>query len=122
MREELARRCREERIELPAPGRVTRMVRSALHGAEETWFDTIAVRCGPEASARLLALIDVGADLAADDDEDEDQDSALALIKSVPGNVSLESMLTEIAKLDAVRAVELPDGLFVDVAPRVVAA
>jgi len=122
VREELARRCREERIELPAPGRVTRMVRSALHGAEETWFDTIAVRCGPEASARLLALIDVGADLAADDDEDEDQDSALALIKSVPGNVSLESMLAEIRKLTAIRAVGLPPGLFADVAPKVVSA
>ena len=122
VREELARRCREERIELPAPRRVTRMVRSALHGAEETWFDTIAVRCGPEASARLLALIDVGADLAADDDEDEDQDSALALIKSVPGNVSLESMLAEIRKLTAIRAVGLPPGLFADVAPKVVSA
>ena len=33
----------------------------------------------------------------------------MALIKSVPGNVSLESMLTEIAKLDAVRAAGLPD-------------
>ena len=43
------------------------------------------------------------------------------MIKSAPGNVSLESMLTEIGKLDAVRAVELPDGLFADVAPKVVA-
>ena len=46
----------------------------------------------------------------------------LSLIKSVPGNVSLESMLTEISKLDAVRAVRLPDGVFVGVAPKVVTA
>ena len=32
----------------------------------------------------------------------------LALIKSVPGNVSLYSMLTEIRRLRAVRAVGLP--------------
>ena len=32
----------------------------------------------------------------------------LALIKTVPGNVSLESMLTEIRKLTAIRAVGLP--------------
>ena len=120
VREELARRCREERIELPAPGRITRIVRSALHNAEETWFDTIAARCGPVASARLLALIDAGTGPAADDDEDEDQDSVLALIKSVPGNVSLESMLTEIRKLTAIRAVGLPPGVFADVAPKVV--
>ena len=96
------------------------MVRSALHNAEETWFDTIAARCGPVASARLLALIDAGTGPAADEDDDEDQDSVLALIKSVPGNVSLESMLTEIRKLTAIRAAGLPPGVFADVAPRVV--
>ncbi|MGH3289323.1 MAG: DUF4158 domain-containing protein [Streptosporangiaceae bacterium] len=46
VREELVRRCREEQIEPPSAGRITRMVRSALHNAEETWFDTIAARCG----------------------------------------------------------------------------
>ena len=40
---------------------------------------------------------------AADDEAGGGEPSALALIKSVPGNVSLESMLTEIGKLDAVR-------------------
>lgn len=46
VREELAGRCREERIELPAAAWVTRMVRSALHNAEEVWFTVIAARCG----------------------------------------------------------------------------
>jgi hypothetical protein len=36
----------------------------------------------------------------------------------VPGNVSLDSMLTEIRKLRAVRAVGLPAALFADVGPR----
>lgn len=120
VREELVRRCREEQIEPPTAGRITRMVRSALHNAEETWFDTIATRCGADASARVLALIGEDADQAADGEEDEDPDSVLALIKSVPGNVSLESMLTEIRKLTAIRAVGLPPGLFADVAPKVV--
>jgi hypothetical protein len=44
----------------------------------------------------------------------------LALVKSVPGNVSLESVLTEIRKLTAIRAAGLPPGLFADVAPKVV--
>jgi hypothetical protein len=38
-----------------------------------------------------------------------------------PGNVSLESMLTEIKKLRAVRAIDLPATLFADVAPKVLA-
>src|SRR5664279_5189962 len=45
----------------------------------------------------------------------------LALIKTDPGNVSLESMLTEIDKLLAVRAVGVPAAVFADVAPRVLA-
>jgi TnpA family transposase len=122
VREELVRRCREERIELPAAGRITRIVRSALHIAEEAWFAVIAGRCGAEASARLLALIAVEADPAVEADREyEDQDSVLALIKSAPGNVSLESMLAEIRKLTAIRAAGLPPGLFADVAPKVVA-
>ncbi|MFI7135148.1 hypothetical protein ACIBQ1_56500 [Nonomuraea sp. NPDC050153] len=46
----------------------------------------------------------------------------LAFIKSAPGNVSLESMMTEMRKLAAVRAIELPPGLFTDVAPKVLAS
>ena len=46
---------------------------------------------------------------AGNDEADDGEPSALSLIKSVPGNISLESMLTEIAKLDAVRAAGLPD-------------
>ncbi|MEV0169444.1 hypothetical protein [Nonomuraea fuscirosea] len=56
-------------------------------------------------------------------DEDDDDDFALlAFIKSAPGNVSLESMMTEIRKLTAVRSIELPPGLFADVPPKVLAA
>ncbi len=78
----------------------------------------MTARLSPDASARLAALA-----AAADDDEGEDAEpSALSLIKSVPGNVSLESMLAEIAKLDAVRAARLPDGVFAGVAPKVIAA
>src|ERR1035441_4760906 len=112
VREELFRRCRAEQIEPPAPDRVTRIVRSALHNAEETWFAVIASRVGAAgATGRVIAL--AGAD-------DDDQDSVLALVKSVPGNVSLNSMLTEIRELLAIRAIGLPPGLFADVAPKVV--
>src|SRR5260370_40181648 len=47
--------------------------------------------------------------------------SLLALIESMPGNLSLESMLTEIRKLQAARGVSLPARLFADVAPKVLA-
>jgi len=118
VREELLARCRAERIEPPSAGRCDRIIRSALHQAEQALIQRVAARLGPDASARLAELA-----AAVGDDEAEDAEpSALALIKSVPGNVSLESMLTEIGKLDAVRAAGLPDGVFSGIAPKVIAA
>lgn len=123
VREELLGRCREERIEPPARTRVERIVTSALHQGEKTLFLRLSSRLPPAVAARLEALI------AADWDDVEDGEpagpgdgsSVLASIKADPGNVSLESMLTEISKLEAVRTVGLPVGLFGDVAPKVVA-
>jgi hypothetical protein len=49
-----------------------------------------------------------------------DGPSVFAAIGSDPGAVSLNTMLTEIAKLQAVRAIGLPDGVFAGVAPKIV--
>ncbi|MEV4186248.1 DUF4158 domain-containing protein, partial [Streptosporangium canum] len=137
VREELLRHCREERIEPPTPDRVTRMVRSALHIAEENWFAVIAARLERPVCARVLGLVDFNpgdhdevpggqADEQpaehAQEDEESDGESVLALIRAMPGNISLESMLREIDKLTAIRAVGLPEGLFADVAPKVLAS
>lgn len=122
VRQELLAQFRLERLEAPTPGRVHRMVRSALRAAEQTWTSLIAGRLAGPVTDRLLALIAV----VTDDDEGEEQAdgefeaTALGLVKSEPGNVSLESMMTEIGKLESVRAINLPPDLFADVAPRVV--
>ena len=118
VREQLLARCRAERIEPPSAGRCDRIVRSALYQAEQALTLCVSARLGPQASGRLAELA-AGAD---DDDTAGGEPSALSLIKSVPGNVSLESMLTEIGKLDAVRAIGLPGAVFTGVAPKVVAA
>lgn len=64
--------------------------------------------------ARLDALV------AGEDDPDDADRDVLATIKTDPGNISLDSMLSEIAKLTAVRAVGLPPGLFADVSTKAV--
>ncbi len=108
----------------------------ALHGVPVR--KRIASRSSPETTQRIYALVGIedasravneGAGdrqepmggAPAEDDDDIDS-SLLALIKSAPGNVSLESMMTEIRKLAAGRSIELPAGLFADVAPKVLAA
>ncbi len=118
VREELLVEFRRLRIEPPTAGRLLRMVRSALRTAERDWASRIEGRLGPAATARLLTLIATNEDEAGEDDSDE-AGSLLSLIKARPGNVSLESMMTEIGKLQAVRALGLPAGLFADVAPRI---
>jgi hypothetical protein len=102
---ELMVRCRAERIEPPAAGRVDRIVRSALHQAEQTLTARVAARLPVDVAGRLRGLVAVDVP-----DDDSGEESVLALIKSVPGNVSLESMLTEIRKLRAVRAVACRPG------------
>jgi hypothetical protein len=81
VREELLAHCRTGQIEPPSAGRCDRIIRSALHQAEQTLTARVTARLGPDASARLAALA-----MAADDDDEADggEPSALALIKSVP--------------------------------------
>jgi len=116
VRDELLAQFRAEQIEPPTTGRVLRMVRSALRTAEQSWALRISERLDPTVTARLLNLLIAEPD---DDDPGAQAESVLGLIKSAPGNVSLDSMMVEIAKLEAVRAVGLPVDLFTDVAPKV---
>ena len=94
------------------------MVRSALRRGEATLTCRISDRLPASTAARIEALVAVGGDEVDDGDSAVD---VLTLVKSDPGNVSLESMLTEIKKLREVRAIGLPPELFADVAPRVLA-
>lgn len=71
------------------------MVRSALRTAELSWASRIAGRLDRSATGRLLNLVATSEAENIDDSNDESA-SLLALIKSSPGNVSLESMMTEI--------------------------
>lgn len=91
VRDELLVRCRAERIEPPAAGRIDRIVRSALHQAELALTARITAKLPVDVAGRLRALVAVEVP-----DDNAGEESVLALIKSVPGNVSLESMLTEI--------------------------
>ncbi len=118
VRDALLAELRSRSIEPPAPDRVERIVRSGLRQAEKVLVSRISGGLPAEVRARLLAL--VSAD--AGDGDSEADPGLLALIKAATGNVSLVSMLTEVSRLEAVRAIGLPDWLFADVAPKVVAA
>lgn len=113
--QELLALCRRWRVEPPAEGRIDRIVRAAIHAAQRALTERIASRIPAATADRTEALI------AMVDEEDAESGGVLGLIKSAAGNVSLETMLVEIDKLEAVRAIGLPAGLFADVTPRVLA-
>ncbi|NBM15334.1 DUF4158 domain-containing protein [Streptomyces sp. GC420] len=124
VRVELLARCRAESIEPPTLGRCDRIVAAALRAAEESLTALISSRLTVESIERIMALV-AGADQddagpAGVGTEGEDAPPVLAKVKEAPGNVSLETMLTEIDKLLSVRAIGLPPDLFFDVAPKVV--
>lgn len=114
VRHHLLTRCRTEKIEPPTGGRVDRIVRSALSRGEDLLFERVSSRLTREVVDRMFALIG--------DVDGDDGSAVFSAIRSDPGAVSLNTMLTEIAKLEAVRAIGLPDEVFADVSPKIVAS
>ena len=107
-------RCREFRLEPPTPERVERLVRSAVRRAHNDFCAALCGRLSPATRQALDALLELPTTTA------EEDCLPFHTLKSDPGRISLGSLLTEIAKLHAVRQVGLPDDLFAGVPPRLV--
>lgn len=101
VRAALVDRCRSERIELPSPGRLDRITRSALSRADDLAIAIVVSRIPPVVAAAIHELV------VEDLDDDTGELSTLAWLKASPGNVSLETMLVEIDKLRRVRQIGL---------------
>ncbi|MEV6138130.1 DUF4158 domain-containing protein [Nocardia sp. NPDC051990] len=117
VREHLLSECRRRKFEPPTAGRIDRIVRSALSRGEDVLFDRVLSRLPTAVVAKLVALVAPAGEEAG---ELEDGSAVLASIRSDPGNVSLNTMLTEIAKLEAVRGIGVPGEVFADIAPKIV--
>ena len=124
MIERLEARCRELAIEPPTPDRVERIARSALRAHEDRFHNGVFARLPPANRQRLDALLrseKAGNDEQADDVQDAAAGSApatLLKLRGSPGRPSLASMQDELAKLELIRSIDLPAGLFDQAAPR----
>ncbi len=133
VREELLAHLKGEGIEPPARDRVRRIIGTALRQAEQALTARIPSRIPAEAVARMLALIARAADPGDEEEAAPGEPGTLfgaaevtgvdvfAAIRDEPGNVSVKTIGQETFKLGAIRAVGLPDDLFADVAPKVLA-
>ncbi|MEU5090381.1 DUF4158 domain-containing protein [Streptomyces sp. NPDC021356] len=110
LREAVLVQCRAGRIE--PPGRIERIVNAAQARAEKAFCARTIERLGACAK-RLLELVGEGNEAGA---------ALLASLKRDPGAVGLDSLLTEITKLNDVRRLGLPDGLFTDCSEKLLAA
>ncbi|MDQ1014317.1 hypothetical protein QFZ43_000866 [Streptomyces afghaniensis] len=112
-REALVVECRERKIEPPGRTRIEKVLVAARGRWEKTFCTRTIERLGAAGTARLLALVG---------EDNEDGTALLAALKRDPGAVGLDSLLTEITKLNDVRKLGLPDGLFADCSEKLLGA
>ena len=113
-------RCRALRIEPPAPDRLARVVRAAVRAHDERRHAAVHARLSPEIRARLDALVHPlgpGGSATEDETAEGQVDAPLIHLRAGPGRASVASLRDELARLDAVRRLGLPDGLFADWSP-----
>ena len=111
----LEQRCRDLAIEPPAPERIVRIVRAALHAYDERFCDDIHRRLPAATRTRLDALLRPAAGEqpgAAHDAPDGPGPAVLMHLQADPGGSSVNSLQTELAKLVLVRQLGLPADLF----------
>ncbi|MDQ5851937.1 MAG: Tn3 family transposase, partial [Chloroflexota bacterium] len=114
--------CRDRHIEPPTPDRLERHLRTALHRFEDRLCAHVFDRLSPEIRTGLDALLHPPQnDLPDADEATESGRAVLHTLKADPGRVGLESVLSEIAKLQRLRQFDLAPDLFPPVAPKVLA-
>lgn len=106
---EVEKRFRELKVEPPTPGRVERIIRSAIRTYETRFFASTLNKLSPQSRTQIDRLLKTS--------ETPEENSALKTslfhsLNAEPGRVSLSSFLDEIAKLDRLRQVALPENLF----------
>ncbi len=104
-------RFRAQCIEPPAPERIIRVVRSAIHACEDRFFASIFKDIPKKALSMMDKLIESAiSDTDLDVEKlEEEEPPAFNELKADPGRVGLESVLREVAKLQVIRGLELPE-------------
>ncbi|MFD4337850.1 hypothetical protein ACFWPP_11750 [Streptomyces anulatus] len=98
-----------DRMEPPTPGRIARLVGSAVTTFEERFCAATVGRLSPATRSRLDDLV---AEDAGGEESAGGGVSFFSELKADPGALGLDSLLAEVNKLQRVRALELAPELF----------
>jgi hypothetical protein len=118
----LEERCQALRIEPPTPDRLGRIVRGAVRAHEDRLYATIHARLPQEVADRLDALLQAPPTKAETDSGDEPAPTTgawalLNFVRGDPGRASVASVARALERLEVIRAMDLPSGLFAGVLP-----
>jgi hypothetical protein len=116
----LQTRCRELSVEVPTADRVDRIVRAAIHAHDAHFCASILGRLAQGTRERLEALLrpaENAPDSSGSDPTAQPAPALLLQLRSDPGKPSLAGVQDELAKLELIRKIELPSGLFDGVLP-----
>jgi hypothetical protein len=124
LKEAVAQRCRDLRLEPPTPERLDRLIRSAVYREDTRVGTEILHRLSTTTQGQLEALLGPAETPAADPDVSAPtlERARLQELRADPGRATLDNLFQEIAKLERIRALQLPPTLFDDMAPTVLQA
>ncbi len=120
-----AERLGHLKIELPTPERLQRIVRSAIRRFESNFSNSIAQELSSSVRKKLDELLETTSDNNSENPEEAENTaphnnpSPLAILKSDPGRLGLDSLISEAAKLKQLRQLELPANLFQGISNKV---
>ena len=112
LRDLIRAECRTRAIE--APDDIAALIDTGLVAYEAQIYTVIVARLSADMQNRLDAL------LIAEPDAEEEEELPLSLMRRDPGPVGVESAMSEIAKLQSLRAIGLPPDLFEGYTPKLV--
>lgn len=119
---QLEERCRALHLEPPTADRVRRLVRGAVRAYEDRFHAAIHARLPPDVRDRLDALLrppPAGSEVdgAADPTSTAGARAVLNFVRGDPGKASVASVTRGLERLETIRTVGLPVGLFAGVLP-----
>ncbi|TYR80915.1 Tn3 family transposase [Priestia megaterium] len=107
---------RKWKVEPPSDGRLKRMIASAIDAFEKGFYQEIYQQLSPKTCSRLDALLE--SHVQGESDEGESDILAFRHLLSSPGKPSVNTMEMEVKKLLAIRHLQIPDGLFRSLTPK----
>jgi hypothetical protein len=114
------------KIEPPTQERLQRIVRSAIRRFEDSFCEKTAQQLSSSICTPLDELLKTTSETDSSDSSEETENTAphntpslLAILKSDPGRIGLDSLISEADKLKQLRQLKLPDNLFQGISHKV---